>query len=81
MLVLAIALAYPAAMSVLSAVKAERSGSVLYSAGSRVAASEQVTRGSSPAKFQQAVAMHWFRAVALGSVAGVAFYFFRRLRE
>ena len=80
-LVVAIALVFPTVMSVVSAVKAERSGTALYSSSWRLPATEPVTRSSSPDKFREAVRMDWFRAMLFGSLTFISFYFFRRLSE
>lgn len=80
-LLVAIVLVVPTVTFVVSAVKAVRSGVTLYSPSTRLPATEQVTRSGAPDKFREAVQMDWLRAVVCGGLAGVSFYFFRRLSE
>jgi len=80
-LLLAIVLVFPTVASIVSAVKAERSGTALYSSIPRLPGTEQVTRSASPDKFRQAVQMDWLRAMLFGSLTVLSFYFFRRLSD
>ena len=63
------------------AIKAERSGIAFYSPNPRSVGTEQVLRTSAPDKFKETVQLHWFHATLLGTLCGVSFYFFRRLRD
>lgn len=80
-LIVAIVLVFPTVISVGSAVKAEWTGTALYSSSPRLPATEQVTRAASPEKFRDAVLMDWLSAGLFGSLTVVSFYFYRRLSE
>lgn len=80
-LLAAIVLVIPTAIAVGSVVKAEWSGTALYSSSTSIPGIEQVTRKASPEKFKDAVLMDCFRAVLGGSLTCLSFYVYRRLSE
>jgi len=80
-LFIAITLLVPTSLSVVTIIKAEVSGTALYSSTPRLPATEQVTRNSSPDKFQEAISVECLRALLFGSLTFISFYFFKRLGE
>ena len=78
-LIIAIALLFPTALSLVSAVQAERTGVALYSPNPRLPETERVTRAASPEKFQQALFASWLYVFTFGGIAIISFFFYRRL--
>jgi len=78
-LIIAIACLFPTALSLVSAIQAERTGIALYSPNPRLPATDRVTRAASPDKFQQAVFASWLYAFTFGGISIFSFFIYRRL--
>jgi len=64
---------------VVQIIEAERTGVADYRPNPRLPLTEQVTKAASPKKFNEAVLLSEYYALFFGSLAGVSFWFFRKL--
>lgn len=80
-LIAAVFLAILASLGTLSLLEAHRTGTAWYRPNPRMPATIRVTKAESPEEFDEAIRLQSFHIIAFGSVALVAFWFYRRLSE
>ena len=78
-LVIAIALCIGTIVSIVQIIDAENTGVAYYGSNPKLPATERVTKTASPAEFHDAVFVYGEHLLLCGVIAGISFWFYRRL--